>query len=490
MLILLFNSCSEHNITDGGNKTDGNFALHGGGGYYTDMGANQPSGDRYNEFEENPFVNVDEEAVSTFSIDADGASYANIRRFLNEGQRPPLNAVRTEELINYFDLDYPENASGHPITINGEVSTCPWQTGHKLIRIGIKGHSISKAELPPSNFVLLIDVSGSMSSNDKLNLLKEGFLRLTKEFSSRDRIAIVTYAGNAGIVLPSTAGDQKETIANAITSLGAGGSTAGAEGIKTAYDIARENQIKGGNNRIILGTDGDFNVGPSSQEELVAMIEEYRNLGIFLTVLGVGRGNLNDGMLEQIANKGNGTYEYIDNIAQADKVFIHEFSKFYAAAKDVKVQVEFNPGLVEAYRLIGHENRLLEEEDFEDDRKDAGEIGVGQNITALYEIRPGSQANFRMAPTFTIRFRYKMPDSDTSIPLDIGIFDQGLSFSKASEHMVLTASVAGFGMLLRNSEYAGTMTYQDILTWTDIQWNHDPQGRRLEFRTLVKKAGD
>ena len=446
-------------------------------------------GDRYNDFEENAFVNVKETPVSTFSIDADGGSYSNIRRFLNENAVPPAGAIRTEELINYFPLNYADGKDEHPISLNGEVSACPWESGHKLIRIGIKGKSVPKEQLPPSNIVLLIDVSGSMGSPDKLELLKTGFNLLVDEFTADDRIAIVTYAGQSGLVLPATSGDKKATIKKAINSLGSGGSTAGAAGINTAYEIATANLIPDGNNRVILGTDGDFNVGISNQEELISLIESKRDAGIFLTVVGVGRGNLNDGMLEQVANHGNGTYEYIDSYEQAKKVFVDEYHKFYPAAKDVKVQVEFNPAVVDSYRLIGYENRVLNDEDFEDDEKDAGEISIGQNITALYEIKPASGGpDFRTAPTFTIQFRYKEPDADISIPLTLEIFDEGTSFEAASEHMRFTASVAGFGLLLRNSNYKGSLSYDKILEWTANTMTYDPFARRAAFRDLVKTA--
>ncbi len=446
------------------------------------------SKDRYNEVVENPFVKVSDQPVSTFSIDADGASYANIRRFISENMRPPVNAIRTEELINYFQLDYPETQPVHPISINGEVSECPWETGHKLIRIGIMGKGIPENQLPPSNYVLLIDVSGSMSSPDKLDLLKEGFMNLVDEFDEKDRIAIVTYAGTAGVQLESTSGSNKDIIKSSIATLESGGSTAGASGILTAYEIAQQNFIEEGNNRVILGTDGDFNVGPSSQTELIDLIKSKRDLGIFLTICGVGRGNLNDAAMEQIANKGNGTYEYIDNIEQANKVFIYEYNKFYTVAKDVKVQVEFNPALVEAYRLIGYENRLLEKEEFEDDSKDAGEIGAGQNITVLYEIKPFQSPTARMSPTFTIQFRYKNPGEENSIPLTLEIFDESKTFLSASKQMIFTTSVAGFGMLLRDSEYKGSLTYDEVLKWTLETTDFDPHGFRNEFRSLVQKA--
>lgn len=445
-------------------------------------------GDNYNEIVENPFVNVADEPISTFSIDADGASYANVRRFLQQdNQLPVKNAVRTEELINYFNLDYDFDETQHPIDLNGEVSECPWNEGNKLIRIGMKGEPIA-GELPASNFVFLIDVSGSMSSDDKLELLKEGFNLFVDQMDAADRVAIVTYAGSAGIVLESTSGTQKQTIRDAINGLGSGGSTAGAEGIITAYEIAQANLIPDGNNRIIIGTDGDFNVGPSSQDELVTLIEEKRDLGIFITVLGVGRGNLNDGALEQIANNGNGTYEYIDNLKQLQKVFIYDYSKFYSVAKDVKVQVEFNPENVEAYRLIGYENRVLANEDFEDDNKDAGEIGADQNVTALYEIVPTGNVDYRTVPTFTIDFRYKEPDSDVSVPLNLEIYDAGNTFAEASDFTQFTASVASFALLLRDSEYKGTSSYDDVLQWFDATNLNDPHGFKQEFRQLVQKA--
>ena len=453
-------------------------------------GEMEVTGDRYNEIVENPFVNVAEQPVSTFSIDADGASYSNIRRFIRENYKPPADAIRTEELINYFPQDYPINNPGHPVSLNGEIAVCPWAEGHKLIRIGIRGKDIPSNQLPAANFVLLIDVSGSMSSPDKLDLLKEGFMNMVDEFSDSDQIAIVTYAGSAGVALESTPGSQKSTIKSAIASLGSGGSTAGAAGILKAYEIAGQHYIEGGNNRVILGTDGDFNVGVSDQDELVKLIESQREKGIFLTILGVGRGNLNDGALEQIANKGNGNYEYIDQIDQANKVFIHEYSKFFTVAKDVKVQVEFNPDLVEAYRLIGYENRLLEEDDFEDDSEDAGEIGAGQTITALYEIITRSIPDARFYPAFTIQFRYKNPDENTSIPLSLDIYDEGKTFLSASNSMVFTASVAGFGMLLRDSQYKGSLSYAKLLDWTSGTLGFDPHGYREEFMTLIQQASN
>ena len=449
------------------------------------------TGEQYAEIIENPFIATADEPTSTFSIDADGASYSNARRFLNDGIMPPPDALRTEELINYFDYDYPQPEGPDPIGLNGEVSRCPWAPAHKLIRIGIKGQTIEEEDIPPSNLVFLIDVSGSMGSARKLPLLQEAFKLLAQELTAEDRVAIVTYAGQAGVALPSTPGDQTETIVNAIEGLTSGGSTAGADGINTAYEIALEHYIEGGNNRVILATDGDFNVGPSSTDELVQLIEEKREQGVFLTVLGFGTGNLNDQLMEQIANNGNGTYEYIDNQQQAEKVLVEELGKLYTVAKDVKVQVTFNTNLVEAYRLIGYENRLLDNEDFEDDEADGGEIGSGQAITALYEIKPanGGGSSFGV-PTFTIEFRYKDPTSDVSQLMTLDIPDQNASFDQASEHMRFAAGVASFGLLMRDSEYKGQTSYEQIYDWCSGAMSYDPGGYRQELLELIGQANE
>lgn len=456
---------------------------------YVDYSNIEFAGDQYNELGENQFIFTETTPISTFSIDADGASYANVRRFIEQDQSlPPAAAVRTEELINYFNLDYAYTDATHPINLNGEISSCPWQTENKLVRIGMKAKPLNPMDTQASNFVLLIDVSGSMGSEDKLELLKSGFKDFVDQTSNEDKIAIVTYAGSAGLVLPSTSCSNKQTIKDAIESLGSGGSTAGAEGIITAYDIALENFIINGNNRIIIGTDGDFNVGISSQDELISLIEEKRELGVFLTVLGVGRGNLNDGTLEQIANKGNGTYEYIDTIEQLHKVFIYDYSKFFTVAKDVKVQVEFNPEIVESYRLIGYENRALDTEDFEDDTEDAGEIGANQNITAIYEIVPTVASNLLNEKAFTIAVRYKLPDADTSIEMDLDIYDQEVTFNQSSDFMKFTASVASFSMLLTDSEFKGSSNFSNITTWlNDINLN-DEHSFKYQFKTIVQNA--
>lgn len=454
-----------------------------------DFFENSFPGDQYNEFGENQFIETQNSPISTFSIDADGASYANTRRFIQQDQMiPPLGAVRTEELINYFNLDYNYTDTSHPINLNGEISTCPWNEENKLIRIGIKGKDIPSDQLPASNFVLLIDVSGSMGNEDKLALLKSGFKDFVDQTSDNDKIAIVTYAGAAALVLPSTLCTNKQVIKDALDSLGSGGGTAGAEGIITAYDIALENLVENGNNRIIIGTDGDFNIGISNQEELISLIEEKRDQGIFLTVLGVGRGNLNDGTLEQIANKGNGTYEYIDTIEQLRKVFIYDYSKFFTIAKDVKVQVEFNPSIVQAYRLIGYENRVLNTEDFEDDAEDAGEIGANQNITALYEVIPTPQIELLNEKALTIDVRYKLPNADSSTPMSLDIFDSGNTFDTSSDFMKFTASVASFGMLLTDSSFKGDSSYAMIQNWLSTINLTDLYGFKSQFHDIVISA--
>lgn len=439
--------------------------------------------EKYKDYEENPFIKVADQSISTFSVDADGGSYANMRRFLYLGQTPPKASVRIEEYINYFTFDYKEPASGENVSLESEISKCPWNSEHYLIRLGMKGMTIPISELPNSNYVLLIDVSGSMNSPDKLGILKTGFKTLIDNLRDQDRIAIVTYAGEAGVLLESTYGDEKDKIKSAIDKLGAGGSTAGAAGITTAYEIAQKNFIANGNNRIILGTDGDFNVGPSSTDDLVKLIEEKRESGIYLTVLGVGEGNLNDHMMEQIANKGNGNYEYVDNAKQIQKVFTQEISKFYTIAKDSKIQVTFNQNMVESYRLIGYENRKLNNEDFENDSTDAGEIGASQTITALYEVVLLDVFNKEKYAQFD--FRYKKPNETQSrlIKFDINMIPKEINSS--SENMKFVVSIAGLGLLMKQSEYKGTLTKQMVLDLGKDAITFDPNGYRKEFIELV-----
>jgi Ca-activated chloride channel homolog len=442
---------------------------------------------RLSTVEESPFIKTADSAISTFSIDADGASYALFRQFINNNQSPVKEAIRSEEFMNYFGYDYPDPIDNSAIAVSGEVSDCPWKEGNKLIRIGIKGRSAPTSKYPSANFVLLIDVSGSMETDNKLELLKKGFIEFVNQMRINDRIAIVTYAGNAGLVLKSTAGAFKDIIKSKINNLKPGGATNGAGGINLAYQIAQENFIPQGNNRVILGTDGDFNVGVTSQTDLENLIISKRDQGIFLTVLGVGTDNLNEAMMEQVANKGNGNYEYIDNVEEVKKVFINEYSKFLTVAKDVKVQLTFNPGLVEEYRLIGYENRALTTNDFSDDKKDAGEIGAGQTITAIYEIKPVVNANSHLVPTFTVNYRYKLPAETAGNSLSLNIYDSGNSFIQSSENMRFSASCVALSMYLRNSPYKGTVSIEKIRSWASGARSFDPYGYRQQHLELLSR---
>lgn len=457
-----------------------------GSGHYPEDGYSDPtSGERYSEYGENQFVDAD--VPSAFSVDNDGASYSNMRRYLNSGQLPPIASVRVEEYLNYFTFDYPDPTDGNEIALDTEIAACPWTEGHLLMRVGLKGRTIPESELPPSNYVFLIDVSGSMVSANKLDLLKTGFCEFVDVLGADDRIAIVTYANSSGVLLNSTHCDEKGKIKEAIQSLDASGSTAGASGITTAYEIARENFIPGGNNRIILGTDGDFNVGISDTNQLVELIEGERDQGIYITVLGVGIGNLNESMLEKIANNGNGTYEYLDNLDQMRKVFIYERNKFHAVAKDTKIKVDFNPTTVSKYRLIGYENRVMTEEEFEDEKKDAGEVAPGQTITALYEIIPASgSAQEKYA---SIEIRYKNATTDVSAaPIMEDIPYGYAAIASASENTRFAASVAAFGMLMKRSEFSGKADKEMVLELGGNAVSFDPHGYRAEFLTLVPKA--
>lgn len=464
----------------------------------------------YDYIEENRYWAVSDRPLSTFSIDVDAASYSNMRRMINEGRLPVKDAVRIEEMINYFDYGYPDPSGEHPFSINLESGTAPWNARHKLVHIGIQGKRMEKEELPPSNLVFLLDVSGSMNTPRKLPLLKKAFRLLVDQLNPEDRVAIVVYAGSSGLVLPSTPASERETILDSIHRLRAGGSTAGAAGIRLAYKVARENFIEGGNNRVILATDGDFNVGVSSDAEMVHLIEEKRDHGIFLTVLGFGTGNLKDSKMEKLADKGNGNYAYIDNILEAKKVLVNEIgSTLLTIAKDVKIQVEFNPAEVQAYRLIGYENRMLENEDFNDDTKDAGELGAGHSVTALYEIIPaGVESEVEIPGTdslkyqsvrkvpdsrysdemLTVKLRYKNPDGDNSILLSRVLEDAGSDEKGLSEDLMFSSGVAGFGMLLRDSEYKGDCTYDMVLNILEESKGGDKNGYRSELIQLVKTA--
>lgn len=462
----------------------------------------------YSPIDENPFLRATNNPLSTFAIDVDSASYSNVRRFLTNGQLPPKDAVRIEELINYFTYDYPEPEGDRPFSISTEMAIAPWNPNHQLVRVGLKGKSIPTANLPPSNLVFLLDVSGSMAEPNKLPLLKSAFRLLVNELKPTDRVSIVVYAGAAGVVLPPTPGSQKETILAAIDNLEAGGSTAGGEGIKLAYQLAQENFIAQGNNRVILATDGDFNVGISSDAELVRLIEDKRENDVFLTVLGFGTGNLQDAKMEQLANKGNGNYAYIDTILEAKKVLVSELgATLVTLAKDVKIQVEFNPAKVQAYRLIGYENRLLRSEDFNDDTKDAGELGAGHSVTALYEILPmgvtpdvelpdvdelryqQNSSEPRMNNSdelMTVKLRYKPPTGDVSQLSAQSLRDRPLSLDSTSENFRFAASVAAFGMLLRDSQYKGTATSQLVLQLANGAKGEDEEGYRADFIRLVQ----
>ena len=463
--------------------------------------------EEYAEISENTFKWAAKTPLSTFSIDVDGASYSNVRRMIMDGRLPVKDAVRVEELINYFNYDYENPEGEHPFSVNTEVGKAPWNPDHQLVQIGIQGEKVEADNLPPSNLVFLLDVSGSMSSHDKLPLLKKGFKLLTNQLREEDYVSIVVYAGSSGLVLPPTSGANKEAILEALNKLNAGGSTAGAAGIKQAYQVAKEHFRKNGNNRVILATDGDFNVGVSSNSELVDLIEQKRDEGIFLSVLGFGSGNLKDSKMEQIANNGNGNYYYIDNLLEAKKVLVSEMGgTLHTIAKDVKIQVEFNPQNVKAYRLIGYENRLLADEDFNNDEKDAGELGAGHTVTALYEVIPhGVDIDSSLSdidplkyqtPTtpvngfndelMTVKLRYKQPDGDKSQLLTQVI--KRSDRSELSENLKFASSVASFGMLLRDSKFKGNSSFQMVQQLAKESKGIDENGYRAEFIKIVELA--
>jgi Ca-activated chloride channel family protein len=461
----------------------------------------------YSPITENGFHLAGKEPLSTFSIDVDNASYSNIRRFLNQGQLPPKDAVRIEELINYFDYNYEGPTGKDPVAIHTEYTICPWNVEHKLVKIDLQAKRIPTANLIPSNLVFLIDVSGSMNQANKLPLVKSALKLLVDQLRPQDKVAIVVYAGAAGIVLAPTPGNQKGKIIRAIDELEAGGSTAGGEGIKLAYKTAAENLIKGENSRVILATDGDFNVGVSSDGELQRLIEEKRESGVFLSVLGFGMGNYKDNKLEILADKGNGNYAYIDNFNEAKKVFVNEFGgTLFTLAKDVKLQIEFNPTYISSYRLIGYENRILNNEDFNDDKKDAGEMGSGHTVTALYEIiQVGSKSKFIPSidklkyqneskndaannELLTVKLRYKDPESKSSKLLQKALQNTETSISKTSENFRFTAAVAEFGLLLRDSELKANASFDHVLEIAKSAKGKDEEGYRAEFINLVRTA--
>ena len=452
-------------------------------GIYDDYEATTEDGDKYTDYGENPFLNAADYPLSTFSIDADGASFANMRRYLMNGSLPPASSVRIEEYINYFTFDYTAPQEQY-IAINSDMATCPWSEGHYLLRLGIKGKEYKESELPYSNYVFLVDVSGSMSANNKLPLLKKGLKLLVDNLRDYDRISIVTYSGSVKVLLESTYLEDREAIKNTIDKLDASGSTAGGEAIQMAYTIATENFIPGGNNRIILGTDGDFNVGISSTSELVELVKEKRENGVYLTVLGFGSGNLNDDMMEQLADNGNGNYEYIDSEIGMKKVFIDEVEKLFTVAKDCKVQVRFDSNMVDRYRLIGYENRVLDNEEYNNDSVDAGEIGAGQTITAVYELILKENAVAGQYAVFTAR--YKKPTGTVSIILKEAIDVAPVALENASENMRFAAGVTAFGLLMKQSEYAGTVDREMVLNLINNAHTFDSNGYRQDFVDLLE----
>jgi len=463
----------------------------------------------YKGIAENHFNDPKTTPLSTFAIDVDNASYSNVRRYINNGNLPPVDAVRIEEMVNYFQYTMAGPTDAAPVAINTELSAAPWNPQHRLLRIGLKSKSIKTDQLPPSNFVFLIDVSGSMTAYNKLPLVKAAMKLLVDQIRAIDHVAIVTYAGNAGLRLPSTPGNQKIKIKEAIETLEAGGSTAGGAGIKLAYNTARENFVKGGNNRIVLATDGDFNVGASSDDDMEKIIARERVSGISISVLGFGMGNLKDSKMETIADKGHGNYAYIDNISEARKAIVTEFGgTLFTVAKDVKLQIEFNPSRVQAYRLIGYENRLLEKEDFNNDQKLGGDMGVGHTVTALYEIIPAgindayassvdplkyqkpkeTLSSNASSELVTVKFRYKTPEGDKSKMEQVAINDAPIAFSKTSDDFRFASAVAEFGLLLRDSEFKQHASYDSLIARAKSAKGKDDEGYRTEFINLAESA--
>ena len=464
--------------------------------------------EEYGRIQENGFKSVADTPLSTFSIDVDPASYSNMRRFINRGELPPADAIRTEELVNYFSYDYPKPTGDDPVKITVEAGTCTWNTAHRLVRIGLKAKEIPTEQLPTSNLVFLVDVSGSMWGANRLDLVKSSLKLLVNNLRNKDKVAIVTYAGSAGVKLEATSGGDKQKIREAIDELTASGSTAGGAGIHLAYQIAKKNFISDGNNRIILCSDGDFNVGVSSAEGLEQLIEKERKSGVHLTVLGYGMGNYKDKKIQVLAEKGNGNHAYIDNLQEANRVLVGEFgATLHTVAKDVKLQVEFNPSQVQAYRLIGYESRLLKDEDFNNDAKDAGDMGAGHTVTAFYEVIPAGVKNeyvgkvddlkyqkkekMTLKPTgsdelLTVKLRYKAPDKDVSRKMELPFVDN--KGDSVSSDFRFASAVAMFGQLLRDSDFKGTADYDKVIKLAKQGLNNDERGYRREFIRLVEAA--
>ncbi len=439
------------------------------------------------EFLENPFMAASKSSTSTFSIDVDNASYTYARSIINNGSMPAPAMIRTEEFINYFDYTYPQPKGNLPFSVYQEVANCPWKESNKLVHIGLQGKNMDNQKRKNANLVFLIDVSGSMQDESKLPLLKKSFEILVKELGEEDKISMVVYAGAAGLVLPPTSGANKAKILNTLNNLTAGGSTAGGEGLRLAYQIAEKNKLTNGNNRVIIASDGDFNVGESSDEAMQTLIEEKRKSGIFITVLGFGQGNYQDNKMETIANKGNGNYYYIDNVSEAKKVFGTGLTgTLFTIAKDVKIQVEFNPAVVKTYRLLGYENRMLNKEDFEDDKKDAGEIGAGHSVTAIYEVELHQNTN--NAKIGELRMRYKAPQGENSLLISENILNDTQKFEESSHNFKFSAAVAGFAMCLRNSKYKENFSLNDVLRIGKASKGKDIYNYRGNFLDLVIKT--
>lgn len=483
-----------------------NESANGGSYYDSPMIMNvEHNTEAYEHIETNSYKSVKKEPLSTLSIDVDRASYSNVRRFINDGQLPPVDAVRIEEMINYFSYDYETPYGNTPLKVTTTYTTCPWNKDHELVHIGLKSKEIDMDEAPANNLVFLLDVSGSMNNADKLPLLKKGLALLIDQMRPEDKVAIVVYAGAAGVVLEPTSGKNKEQILEALEKLSAGGSTAGGAGIKLAYKLAKEHFVSNGNNRVILATDGDFNIGASSDGEMVKLIEEKREDGIFLTVLGFGTGNLKDSKMEQLADHGNGNYAYIDNILEAKKTLVTEMGgTLITVAKDVKFQLEFNPQHVKEYRLIGYENRMLNAEDFNDDKKDAGELGAGHCVTAIYEIIPAgsSETNADVDPLkyqtehedetselsdelLTVKVRYKLPTESKSTKLEIPVNAERVDFSNTNVDVQFSAAVAAYGMVLRDTEHKGASTYEMVIDMARSAKGEDIDGYRAAFIQMV-----
>jgi Ca-activated chloride channel family protein len=439
----------------------------------------------YQALPEIPFQQTARERLSTFSVDVDTASYANLRRFIQAGQTVPPAAVRLEEMVNYFDYNYPQPQPGLPFSVNAETAACPWENGHRLVRIGLQGRDLPKCRRPPSSLVFLVDVSGSMAEPNKLPLVQRSLRLLVEALSPRDRVAIVVYAGASGRILPSTPLTRKKDILRAIDSLVSGGSTNGGEGIRLAYQIARDNFVTGGNNRVILATDGDFNVGVTDQDELVTLVRQKAGGGIFLSVLGYGMGNLKDDTMEKLADQGDGNYAYIDTLQEARKVLVREAGgTLHTIAKDVKIQVEFDRARVRSWRLLGYENRQLGHADFANDRKDAGDIGAGHRVTAFYQIEPVADAP--PGPLMDLRLRYKAPEGGASRLLTLSVTDHGAAFDAASADFQFGAAVVAYGLKLRHSTHAQSLSAAAIRRWARPGLTRDPDGLRREFVSLVK----